>query len=135
MRVGICDFPSDYAFPPHGYGGIERWLWAVAVGARRVGAQVHLLGPAWRDDLPGDYLRLPVRLEDLTDGDAALHGLREFRLDLMIAATSTPHIPGGVQPGKGWDAMSSHSNTTRSSDTGPTRSTGSAPGFTATRRR
>lgn len=45
MLVGVCDFPSGYQFPPHGYGGIERWLWAVAVGARQSGAEVHLLGP------------------------------------------------------------------------------------------
>ncbi len=48
MLVGICDFPGDYAFPPSGYGGIERWLWAVAVGARAAGAEVHLLGPGGR---------------------------------------------------------------------------------------
>ena len=53
MLVGICDFPSAYDFPPHGYGGIERWLWAVAVGAKRAGADVHLLGPKWRRDLDG----------------------------------------------------------------------------------
>jgi hypothetical protein len=28
VLVGICDFPSAYEFPPQGYGGIERWLWA-----------------------------------------------------------------------------------------------------------
>jgi len=33
MLVGVCDLPGAYAFPPSGYGGIERWLWAVAVGA------------------------------------------------------------------------------------------------------
>lgn len=58
MRVGVCDFPSAYAFPPHKYGGIERWLWAVAVGARQTGAEVCLLAPAWRDDLPGSARRL-----------------------------------------------------------------------------
>ena len=25
MLVGVCDFPGSYAFPPAGYGGIERW--------------------------------------------------------------------------------------------------------------
>ncbi|MEV2276245.1 lasso peptide biosynthesis B2 protein [Nocardiopsis sp. NPDC049922] len=50
VLVGVCDFPGRYAFPPAGYGGIERWLWAVAVGARAAGADVHLLGPGW---LPG----------------------------------------------------------------------------------
>jgi hypothetical protein len=38
MLVGVCDFPGAYAFPPSGYGGIERWLWATAIGARRAGA-------------------------------------------------------------------------------------------------
>lgn len=35
MRAGIYGFPSRYAFPSNGYGGIERWLWAVAAGAGR----------------------------------------------------------------------------------------------------
>lgn len=34
MLVGVCDFPGTYAFPPRGYGGIERWLWDAALGAR-----------------------------------------------------------------------------------------------------
>ena len=66
MLVGICDFPSAYQFPPHGYGGIERWLWAVAVGAKRAGADVHLLGQQWRTDLDG-FTRRPIRLEDTGD--------------------------------------------------------------------
>lgn len=32
MLAGVCDFP------PCDYGGIERWLWAVAIGARAAGA-------------------------------------------------------------------------------------------------
>ena len=35
MLAGICDFPSRYAFPPAGYGGIERWLWAAQSAAGR----------------------------------------------------------------------------------------------------
>ena len=78
MLVGICDFPSAYDFPPHGYGGIERWLWAVAVGAKRAGADVHLLGPKWRRDLDG-FTRRPVRLEDLTDATASCAAHRTLR--------------------------------------------------------
>jgi hypothetical protein len=33
MLVGVCDFPGSYAFPPAGYGGIERWLWAASIPA------------------------------------------------------------------------------------------------------
>lgn len=65
MLVGVCDFPGSYAFPPAGYGGIERWLWAVAVGARAAGADVHLLGPGWLTDLENGWVRKPVRLEDI----------------------------------------------------------------------
>jgi hypothetical protein len=51
MLVGVCDFPSQYAFRPRSYGGIERWLWALAVGRRAAGADVHLLEPQWRTEL------------------------------------------------------------------------------------
>ena len=51
MLVGVCDFPGSYAFPPAGYGGIERWPWAAAIGGRRAGTDVHLLGPSWRPGL------------------------------------------------------------------------------------
>jgi hypothetical protein len=27
VRVGVCDYPSRYAFPPHGYGGIAVAAW------------------------------------------------------------------------------------------------------------
>jgi hypothetical protein len=46
MLVGVCDFPSRYAFPSAGYGGIERWLWAAATGARKAGTDVPLLSRA-----------------------------------------------------------------------------------------
>lgn len=92
MRVGICDFPSAYAFPPVGYGGIERWLWAVAVGARRAGAAVTLLGPQWRRYLPGWSID-PIRLEALdpaSDGEriAALE-----RFDLLVVGHEYPSQP------------------------------------------
>jgi len=44
MLVGVCDFPSRYAFPPTGYGGIERWLWAVARLLTQVPPQTATLG-------------------------------------------------------------------------------------------
>lgn len=92
MRVGVCDFPSAYAFPPHGYGGIERWLWAVAVGAKRAGAEVWLLGPAWRDDLPLGFHRSPVRLEDVQPGDAAFDELKQIDLDLLVVGHEYPSL-------------------------------------------
>jgi len=93
VRVGICDFPSSYAFPPHGYGGIERWLWAVAIGARRSGAEVHLLGPGWRDDLPGEFPRLPIRLENISPGGKEFDQLRRLRLDLLVVGHEYPSHP------------------------------------------
>lgn len=93
MRVGVCDFPSHYAFPPQGYGGIERWLWAVAVGARRAGADVHLLGPAWRHDLPHQYDQMPVRLEDIRPGEAGFDRLKQLDLDLLVVGHEYPSLP------------------------------------------
>jgi glycosyltransferase involved in cell wall biosynthesis len=88
VLVGICDFPSAYEFPPHGYGGIERWLWAVAVGAKRAGADVHLLGPKWRRDLDG-FTRRPIRLEALTDATT----LKATGTTSSSSGTSTPSLP------------------------------------------
>ncbi|MFG2648953.1 glycosyltransferase [Streptomyces sp. NPDC048436] len=108
MLVGVCDFPGDYAFPPSGYGGIERWLWAVAegaraagaraagaraAGARAAGADVHLLGPLWRDDLAPEWTRRPVRLEDLEPGSRAARELRATGYDLLIVGHEYPTLP------------------------------------------
>lgn len=93
MKVGVCDFPSAYAFPPYGYGGIERWLWAVAVGACNAGAEVHLIGPSWRTDLPQLFGRLPVRLEDLNPGDDAFERLQQLDLDLLVVGHEYPSLP------------------------------------------
>jgi hypothetical protein len=82
VRVGACDFPGDYPFPPAAYGGIERWLWAGAVGARAAGAEVHLLGPGWIPDLEGEWVRKPIRLEDVTSGSPAENELRSTAYDL-----------------------------------------------------
>jgi glycosyltransferase involved in cell wall biosynthesis len=91
MLVGVCDFPAKYAFPPAGYAGIERWLWAVAVGARRAGATVHLLGEQWRPELSADWCIEPTRLE-------AVNGLQLARLldcgyDLLVAWHEYPAKP------------------------------------------
>lgn len=93
MRIGVCDFPSAYAFPPHGYGGIERWLWAVALGAQQIGAEVWLLGPSWRDDLPPGFHRLPVRLERIEVGDADFATLDRLGLDLLVVGHEYPSLP------------------------------------------
>jgi glycosyltransferase involved in cell wall biosynthesis len=93
VLVGVCDFPGSYAFPPAGYGGIERWLWAVAVGARAAGADVHLLGPGWFTDLENDWVRRPVRLEDLTTGSLAERDLRSTGYDLLVVGHEYPSLP------------------------------------------
>ncbi|RKS06012.1 glycosyltransferase involved in cell wall biosynthesis [Nocardiopsis sp. Huas11] len=92
MLVGVCDFPGTYAFPPHGYGGIERWLWATALGARAAGADVHLLGPDWRDDLGPEWKRHPIRLEDVGAGSTELKALRESRYDLLVVGHEYPSL-------------------------------------------
>lgn len=92
MLVGICDFPGSYAFPPAGYGGIERWLWAVAVGARAAGADVHLLGPGWRDDLGPGWTRKPVRLEAIAPGSAAARDLAATGYDLLVVGHEYPTL-------------------------------------------
>lgn len=93
MRVGVCDFPSSYAFPPYGYGGIERWLWAAAFGAFRAGAQVHLIGPAWRADISEGFRRVLVRLEDIAPGSAEFGCLAKLGLDLLIVGHEYPSLP------------------------------------------
>jgi glycosyltransferase involved in cell wall biosynthesis len=93
LLVGVCDFPGTYAFPPHGYGGIERWLWATALGARAAGADVHLLGPAWRDDLGPGWERHPVRLEDVEAESTAFKALREAHYDLLVVGHEYPSHP------------------------------------------
>lgn len=98
MLVGVCDFPGEYAFPPRGYGGIERWLWAVAVGARRAGAEVHLLGPGWRPEVVGKWPVHPVRLEELVPDGAEARRLRANRYDLLVVGHEYPSLPA-------WRAM------------------------------
>lgn len=93
MLVGVCDFPGSYAFPPAGYGGIERWLWAVAVGAKAAGADVHLLGPGWRDDLGPGWTRKRVRLEDTTPGTAAARDLAATGYDLLVVGHEYLTLP------------------------------------------
>ncbi|MFF4114808.1 glycosyltransferase [Streptomyces sp. NPDC001714] len=97
MLVGVCDFPGSYAFPPAGYGGIERWLWAVAVGARAAGADVHLLGPGWLPELDADWVRKPVRLEDVNAGSLAEHELKAARYDLLIVGHEYPSLSAWVR--------------------------------------
>src|SRR6266700_4569413 len=92
MLVGICDFPGSYAFPPAGYGGIERWLWATAIGARQAGADVHLIGPAWQRGLEPDWTIRPVRLEDAEPGSRVAAELRHSRYDLLIVGHEYPSL-------------------------------------------
>ncbi|GAA3160035.1 hypothetical protein GCM10010451_04820 [Streptomyces virens] len=97
MLVGVCDFPGSYAFPPAGYGGIERWLWAVAVGARAAGADVHLLGPGWLPELEPDWIRKPIRLEDVIPGSLAERELKAAGYDLLVVGHEYPSLPAWVR--------------------------------------
>jgi glycosyltransferase involved in cell wall biosynthesis len=92
MLVGVCDFPGAYAFPPSGYGGIERWLWAAAIGARRAGADVHLLGPQWRQQLAGEWVLHPIRLEDVSPGTLVARNLRAAGYDLLVVGHEYPSL-------------------------------------------
>jgi glycosyltransferase involved in cell wall biosynthesis len=92
MLVGVCDFPSRYAFPPKGYGGIERWLWAAAVGARQVGADVHLLGHQWRRELADDWVVHALRLEDLDPASGEVRRLRDTNYDILIVGHEYPSL-------------------------------------------
>jgi glycosyltransferase involved in cell wall biosynthesis len=91
MLVGVCDFPAKYDFPPTGYAGIERWLWACAVGARRAGATVHLLGEQWRKELASDWHVEPIRLETADRRQVAQ--LRATRYDLLVVWHEYPAEP------------------------------------------
>jgi hypothetical protein len=90
MLVAVCDYPSSYLFPPTGYGGIERWLWAVAVGARKAGAEVHLLGPQWRPELRDDWTVRSIRLEELTPAGHRSRSLRADGYDLLVVGHEYP---------------------------------------------
>jgi glycosyltransferase involved in cell wall biosynthesis len=102
MLVGVCDFPSDYQFPPSRYGGIERWLWAVAVGARQAGAEVHLLGPQWRPELADQWVMRPIRLEDMKPGGRQACGLQATGYDLLIVGHEYPSLPAWREV---WDSL------------------------------
>ncbi|RPF20355.1 hypothetical protein [Myceligenerans xiligouense] len=65
MLVGVCDFPSTYQFPPVGYEGIERWLWAVGVGAQAAGADVHTVSSGNR------YVAVTARITDTGISEAS----------------------------------------------------------------
>jgi glycosyltransferase involved in cell wall biosynthesis len=104
MLVGVCDFPGAYSFPPSGYGGIERWLWAVAVGARTAGAEVHLLGPQWRPELVDAWTVHPLRLENLTAGSRDARAMRSTAYDLLVVGHEYPSLPA-------WRAVAESLNT------------------------
>ncbi|GAA2031287.1 hypothetical protein GCM10009839_33970 [Catenulispora yoronensis] len=90
MLVGVCDFPGPYDFPLAGYGGIERWLWATALGGRLAGADVHLLGPRWRREVGDDWTIRPIRLEDVEPGSLEAKELRAAGYDLLIVGHEYP---------------------------------------------
>src|SRR5713101_3481011 len=135
VLVGVCDFPGAYPFPPIGYGGIERWLWAVAIGARKAGAEVHLLGPQWRAELAADWTIRPTRLEDLTPGKRQARELRAAGYDLLAVGHEYPSLPRGEQCGRRSGQRWLLSSTGRTSSTVQTLSMVSGRGSTATAKR
>ncbi len=72
MRVAVCDFPSAYGFPPASYGGIERWLYAVACGVEANGWELTLVGPRWSPGATAGrrHLQTPLRELPIRPGDA-----------------------------------------------------------------
>ncbi len=101
MHVGVCDFPTLYSFPPKGYAGIERWLWATALGARRAGATVDLVGTQWRPELAADWHIEPIRLEDIGRGSHQTR-CRGAGYDLVIAWHEYASIPAWREA---WEAL------------------------------
>lgn len=47
-KILVLDYPSEFTFPPKGYGGIERWLWSFAKQSTILGHEVILSGPLWQ---------------------------------------------------------------------------------------
>lgn len=47
-KAVVCDFPSQFLFPPNGYGGLERWLFCVAKETQALGFELILSGPMWQ---------------------------------------------------------------------------------------
>ncbi|MFD7511624.1 glycosyltransferase [Streptomyces sp. NPDC059853] len=65
----------------------------MATGARAAGADVHLLGPGWLKSLEEDWVRKPVRLEDVTPGTLAERELRDSGYDLLVVGHEYPSLP------------------------------------------
>ncbi len=82
-RVVVCDFPSQFLFPPTGYGGIERWLWSIAKRSDELGYTVVLSGPQWRSYLLPKTNHFTGRLEYCNN---AAEFLRTYgRFDFLVA--------------------------------------------------
>ena len=82
-RVVVCDFPSQFLFPPTGYGGIERWLWSVAKRSDELGCEVVLSGPQWRSYLLPQARHYKDRIEH--HEKAAEFIKTNGRFDILIA--------------------------------------------------
>ncbi len=81
-RVVVCDFPSQFLFPPTGYGGIERWLWSVAKRSYELGHEVVLSGPQWRSYLLPQAGHYTGRLENRRNTTEFLH--TRGRFDFLV---------------------------------------------------
>lgn len=68
MKILVLDFPSEFFFPPYGYGGIERWIWSVAKQSLALGHEVILSGPKWRVDTLKKAKHFPERISKETVG-------------------------------------------------------------------
>lgn len=64
-KVIVCDFPSEFLFPPIDYGGIERWLWSVAKRSAELGYTVILSGPLWRKELLPQVIYCEERITEI----------------------------------------------------------------------
>lgn len=81
-RVIVCDFPSEFLFPPIDYGGIERWLWSVAKRSAELGYTVILSGPLWRKELLPQAIYLKERITEVDAEDF----LRKYgKADYLVA--------------------------------------------------
>jgi hypothetical protein len=80
VLVGICDFPSAYEFPPHGYGGIERWLWAGTCADAALctdAGRVATVGPASSDDRAAEALAAAIEATGDLKATRVPHQLRQ----------------------------------------------------------
>ncbi len=81
MKILILDFPSQFYFPPYGYGGIERWLWSVAKQSIALGHEVILSGNRWRIET----LNHPAHFSERINKDTFSKFKKKFgKVDIVV---------------------------------------------------